>query len=274
MGPTFQRGEMLLIVLWLLDARPMSAAEMGDEFAAVAGSKYRWASSAVLTALEALEFERLLEITSSGDYSLTAEGAAALARRARAGILESLTPSRQPALASQARTSPVLEQVAVVFTDLVGSTSLLDRLGEDAAHKLRRRHFGLLRQAIRDHGGNEVKSLGDGLMVTFECARAAVDCGVAMQRAVAADEDELDLRIGIACGETLCEEGDYFGRPVILARRLCDAAETGGLVVSQQVSDVVAGVHSVKSLGPFALKGLSEPVAASAIQPRPLALGV
>src|SRR5438445_527227 len=60
--------------------------------------------------------------------------------------------------------SPV---VAVLCTDLVGSTERLDRLGDDAADELRRVHFALLRAAVADSGGQEIKSLGDGLVVSF-----------------------------------------------------------------------------------------------------------
>ena len=73
-----------------------------------------------------------------------------------------------------------------VFTDLVGSTELLSRVGEVRADELRREHFGLLRDAIAEHGGREVKNLGDGLMVVFDGVTAALDGAVAMQQAIAA----------------------------------------------------------------------------------------
>src|SRR2546426_6473760 len=78
--------------------------------------------------------------------------------------------------------SPV---VAVLFTDLVGSTERLDRLGDDAAEELRRVHFSLLRAAVVEAGGKEVKSLGNGLMVSFASPVEALTCAVAMQRAIA-----------------------------------------------------------------------------------------
>jgi class 3 adenylate cyclase len=161
----------------------------------------------------------------------------------------------------------VLERVAILFTDVVGSTELLDRLGDDAAHQVRRRHFALLREAVGNHGGREVKSLGDGLMVVFGGVDAAVACGVAMQRAMSASDDPLELRVGIASGEVVCEDGDYFGRPVIVARRLCDAASGGQTLVSEPPPG--ADAHAV---GPLTLKGLSEPVTASAVRTAPLAL--
>ena len=66
--------------------------------------------------------------------------------------------------------------VTLLFTDLVASTELLARLGDDAAEEVRRSHFALLRQAIAETGGDEVKSLGDGLMVVFGSAVDALRC--------------------------------------------------------------------------------------------------
>ena len=210
----------------------------------------------VLVALEALESEGLVEsaaLDRSAFHRITGEGSDAVRRHAAGSVPE---------------------RVTVLFTDMVGSTTMLERLGDDAAHELRRRHFALLRRAARDHAGHEVKSLGDGLMLVFGDARAAVECAIAMQHAVAEGDDPLQLRIGIASGETLREDDDYFGRPVIVARRLCDAARGGDVLVSEPTRALVAvrAGHGLQSLGPLALKGLSEPVAASAVRARPLAL--
>ena len=76
------------------------------------------------------------------------------------------------------------ESVTVLFTDLVGSTELASALSPEAGDELRRAHFSLLRQAIAASGGTEVKNLGDGLMVVFPAASAALSCAVAMQQAV------------------------------------------------------------------------------------------
>ena len=79
------------------------------------------------------------------------------------------------------------ENVTVLFTDLVGSTELSSSLAPDAADELRRAHFAALREAIATTGGTEVKNLGDGLMVVFTSASAALGCGVAMQQGVERD---------------------------------------------------------------------------------------
>ena len=78
------------------------------------------------------------------------------------------------------------ETITVLFTDLVGSTELLSRVGERAAEQLRREHFGLLRAAVEPHGGREVKNLGDGLMVVFDGVASALEAAVGMQQAMTA----------------------------------------------------------------------------------------
>ena len=74
--------------------------------------------------------------------------------------------------------------MTLLFTDLVGSTELLGKLGDDEAERLRRVHFGLLREVAAAHGGEEVKNLGDGLMVAFASAVNAVGCAIGIQQAV------------------------------------------------------------------------------------------
>ena len=73
--------------------------------------------------------------------------------------------------------------VTVLFTDLVGSTALLSRVGEERSEELRREHFALLREAVGKSGGTEVKNLGDGLMIVVPSAGDGVACAVAIQQA-------------------------------------------------------------------------------------------
>ena len=93
--------------------------------------------------------------------------------------------AREPSSRSPAPRLPVAAAiVTLLFTDLVGSTALLDELGDDEAERLRRVHFGLLRECRPSHAGQEVKSLGDGLMVAFPSAVDAVGCAIGIQQAV------------------------------------------------------------------------------------------
>src|SRR4051812_7906380 len=86
--------------------------------------------------------------------------------------------------------------VTILFTDLVGSATLFDRQGDEAADAMRRDHFATLRRAVSEHGGREVKSTGDGLMVVFPSAVAAVRCAIDMQRTTTG-AGGLSLRVGI-----------------------------------------------------------------------------
>ena len=159
--------------------------------------------------------------------------------------------------------------LAFLFTDLVGSTELVARLGEDAAEVLRRTYFALLREAIAVSGGEEVKTLGDGIMTAFPNASAALACAVAMQQAAArhnrrVPDRALAIRIGISAGEVSCEEGDYFGTPVVEAARLCAAAR-GGQILVTELTRLLAGGRAgpaLEPVGSLSLKGLPEPVPA------------
>ena len=116
------------------------------------------------------------------------------------------------------RRSVTTENVTVLFTDMVGSTALASSLAPDAADELRREHFAILRQAVAEAGGTEVKHLGDGLMVVFGAASAALSCAVAMQQGIDRDnrgrEHSVGLRVGLSGGEVSREDDDYFGDPV------------------------------------------------------------
>src|SRR4051812_2190400 len=149
-----------------------------------------------------------------------------------------------------------------MFTDIVGSTQLLTALGDDVADQVRRSHFSLLRQAVADHHGREIKSVGDGLMVAFPSARAAVACATEMQREVEAEPNRLGLRVGIDAGEPIHERGDLYGTFVVVARRLCDAADGGQILVSDTVRMLTGSRLGIPldPVGPLALKGLDEQV--------------
>ena len=158
--------------------------------------------------------------------------------------------------------------VTLLFTDLVDSTGLIERLGDDTAEPLSRRHFAILRAAVADCGGREVKSTGDGVMATFPSALAALKAAARMQRSVAAEPGErLGLRVGVHAGEPIADGDDYFGQAVVVAKRLCDAAGAGEVWVSGLVRGLVGGRGGLtfRELGAQRLKGIVEPVPAYAL---------
>jgi class 3 adenylate cyclase/tetratricopeptide (TPR) repeat protein len=168
--------------------------------------------------------------------------------------------------------------VTMLFTDLVGSTELLDQLGDERAEELRRTHFRLLRDAVAAQGGKEVKNLGDGLMVVFPSAVDAVRCAVKMQEAV--DEHNrthagarLGVRVGLNVGEPIRGEDDYFGTPVVVAKRLCDSASGGQILASELVRALIGsrGGYDFRKSGSLELRGLSDPVPAYEIAWEPAA---
>jgi len=175
--------------------------------------------------------------------------------------------------------STATEMVAVLMTDLVGSTAMADRVGPAAAEELRTEHFGLLRGALERSAGREVKNLGDGLMVVFDSAAHSLACAVQMQQAVEArnrrSEERLGVRIGVSVGDTTVQDDDYFGEPVVESARLCAHAEGGQIVVNALVRQLAGSRdgHGFQSLGALELKGISEPVEAFELQWEPAAGG-
>jgi predicted ATPase/DNA-binding SARP family transcriptional activator len=158
--------------------------------------------------------------------------------------------------------------VTLLFTDQVGSTETLQRLGDEEGERLRRAHFALLREAAAMHGGEEVKNLGDGLMVAFVSAVDAIACAITIQQAVhrarAGGEHAFAVRTGLNVGEPIRDEGDYFGTPVVIAKRLCDAGAPGQILATELVRALVGtrGGFAYREAGPFALKGVAAPVPA------------
>ncbi len=116
--------------------------------------------------------------------------------------------------------------VVILFTDIVGSTDLQSRLGDDAFDALRRAHFEILEREVAGNGGEVVKRLGDGVMATFGGASDAVSTAVAMQRAVHAvgqgrDGALVSIRVGVSAGDASKEDDDWYGAPVVESARLC-----------------------------------------------------
>src|SRR5438105_1663948 len=161
----------------------------------------------------------------------------------------------------------------VLFTDLVGSTELRSRVGEDAAERVRRDHRHLAAEAIAASRGRLVKNLGDGVMATFSGASDAVAAAVRIQQVLdrhnraSAGGTPLGVRIGISAGDVNFEEADCFGTPVIEAARLC-AAASGGQILVTEIVRLLAGLGSGREftpVGTLELKGLPAPVSAEQV---------
>ena len=168
----------------------------------------------------------------------------------------------------------------VLFTDLVGSTSMMQRLGDDKGRAVLREHERITREALKAHGGTEVKTMGDGFMACFSSATGALECAVALQRAFAewnadvgaalappqgaassAPTEAIRVRIGLNAGEPIAEDEDLFGTAVILAARIAAKAEGGEILASNVVRELVAGKGFLFSdRGDVVLRGFEDPV--------------
>ena len=164
-----------------------------------------------------------------------------------------------------------VELATILLTDLVGSTRLATSVGPVRADELREEHFDLLRDAIVSSDGREVKNTGDGLMVAFSSASAAVNCAVAMQqlfdRRYRDAEQALHVRIGLGAGESTVKDGDYFGMPTVEAARLCAEAPSDGILVSSWVKNLAGRSEGIEfaSVGELELKGFPDPVEAFSV---------
>jgi class 3 adenylate cyclase len=179
-------------------------------------------------------------------------------------IAEGVWRQIEESFASGPSTTPAKPEgiVTILFTDVEGSTELLHRLGDQAAHAVLRRHDIVLRRAFEDHGGIEVEHPGDAFMVAFPTATRSVECALALQPALDADaaqrsEEPILVRVGMDTGEVIAEETGYFGRTVFRASRIADLA-AGGRVLVSETTRLVAdpALFAFQDLGERSLKGL------------------
>jgi len=153
----------------------------------------------------------------------------------------------------------------VLFTDIEGSTALTQRLGDVKARDVLREHERIVRDALKAHGGSEVKTMGDGFMASFSSATRALECAIAIQQAFAARNESAPepilVRVGLNAGEPIAEEEDLFGTAVNLAARICSRAEAGQILAPVVVRELAAGKPFMfADLGETELRGFEDPV--------------
>jgi class 3 adenylate cyclase len=147
--------------------------------------------------------------------------------------------------------------MTLVFTDIVDSTILAERLGDEGWLTLVKNHESDIRRYTTAHGGTVVKMLGDGSMLAFDSARAAVRAALEIQEAAAAEQ--YAVRIGIHAGDVVRREGDLFGLTVNKAARIASVAEAGQVLASTLVVELLGTADGLALGQPetVALKGLS-----------------
>jgi class 3 adenylate cyclase len=219
----------------------------------------------------------LLEGASAAPFLGDMEGVAA-------AVDEFLGEGEEAAAGAEAAPSGL---VTILFTDIEGSTAMTQRLGDAKARDMLREHERIVREALRAHGGSEVKTMGDGFMASFGSAVRALECAVAIQRAFAerasahpepveggapegaassAPTEAIRIRIGLNAGEPIAEDdpdgrGDLFGTAVIRAARIAALAQGGEILVANVVRELAEGKGFMfGDRGEVALRGFDDPV--------------
>jgi class 3 adenylate cyclase len=155
---------------------------------------------------------------------------------------------------------------AIMFTDLKDSTLMTTMFGDTKALHMLHIHNALIRNALREYHGNEVKHTGDGIMASFVNVDDAVRCAVVIQKAFTEHNqrnphDSLHIRVGLSAGEPVEEDGDFFGSAVQLAARICAYAEPDHIVAAQIVRDECPSQQAVfVEVRKIALKGFDHPI--------------
>ena len=156
------------------------------------------------------------------------------------------------------------ETVTLLFSDVVNSAEHLERAGDEAGERLFHIQHRLMSDAIDACSGRELQWMGDGVLASFGSTADAVTCAMRMQQAShsTAEGANFSLRVGLHVGEVIRREDGYFGTTIVIARRLCDKADTGQILCSRTVTELLAARNSFefRDLGNQPLKGIAAPV--------------
>jgi class 3 adenylate cyclase/tetratricopeptide (TPR) repeat protein len=157
------------------------------------------------------------------------------------------------------------ETVTVLFTDVVGSTAWRTRVGDEVADLRTAEFERASRSVVESWGGRVVKSVGDGVMATFDSAVGGLDAAAALQvvaRRLAVGGGQHCLRVGISTGDMVREGDDWLGVAAIEASRLCAEAEGGSVLVTDATARLSRGRsrHHLRLAGQRILRGFDAPV--------------
>ncbi len=153
---------------------------------------------------------------------------------------------------------------SIMFTDLVDSTAMTERLGDARSVEFVRSHDAIVRRSLREEGGREVKHTGDGIMAAFDDAASSVRAAISVQSGFEifnmGSDVAMSVRIGINAGEPVEDSNDLFGSTVQMAARVCAEANSGEVLVTDVVEKIVNSEFSMSFSGEKILKGFSDPV--------------
>ncbi len=159
--------------------------------------------------------------------------------------------------------------LALGFSDIVGSTPYFERFGDEAGRKVQQLHFDLLQQVLVPAGGRIVDTAGDGAFVVFPTTEVAAAAMIALQKEVSLSnasrtrEHQLDLRLGLHFGPVLTDGQQVTGEAVNLASRVATSAEPGELRLTKEAFRELSSVFyrlNCRPLGAIRLKGISREV--------------
>jgi pimeloyl-ACP methyl ester carboxylesterase/class 3 adenylate cyclase len=156
----------------------------------------------------------------------------------------------------------ITEQSTIVFTDIISSTDVVTSLGDSAARDIFLKHDEVIRSQLKRYNGRELQNLGDGFMLSFRSASAAIKFSCGILREIAKDLSTVKIRIGINTGEVVLREGDHpFGHAVVVASRISQKCKGGQILVADVTKKMVAGsTIGFNYQGAFKLKGIRNKV--------------
>ena len=233
--PTLIISSRYDLVDGLPDARELAAGTSGSQLRRVDGSSVPYWSdrTATLEAIDAL----LLGDTQSA----------------------SPPPGSRPEVSTDAIESVSGGMSVIVFTDVVDSTQMVDSVGDEGARTAMRSIEELVSETADAHSGLVIKQLGDGSMLEFASASNAIEFARKIQ--IEMQNSQLQLRIGMAAGEPIREDGDVHGAVVVVASRVCDEAGSGEVMVSDGVRQLLVGKQlTFQDHGEQTLKGFDDPI--------------
>jgi class 3 adenylate cyclase len=183
-----------------------------------------------------------------------------------ADVVANQLPAIAPSISDNVATSGGSEgTVTIVFSDIEASTEMASRLGDTLWMQVLDAHNKIIREQVKLFGGSEIKSQGDGFMLSFPSARRGVLCTIAVQKFITEYAEKypdtgVRVRIGVHTGEAIrTDDGDLFGRHVIMAARIANEANGGQILVSSLVREITKG-HDLPygEAMPVSLKGLGD----------------
>jgi len=159
--------------------------------------------------------------------------------------------------------------ILILFSDIVGSTQFFEQRGDIEGRAMVQRHQRLMFRIIKKHGGVVIKTMGDGIMISFDDVPAGCRCAIEMHQVLWQDnqsftpEDRIRMRIAMHYGRAVIEKNDIYGDAVNVAARVEKYTDGDQIVLSKAVAEVLEGnlAFPITPIGSVSLKGKSEKMA-------------